>query len=101
MEYFKAILLDRKNVIIKEITISEGSLSSSIVHPREAFNMAAGESETPVIFLHNHPSGDPESSPENPPLTRRLLASGKIFRIRVLDHLIIGDGRYDSFADEA
>jgi len=99
-EYFKAILLDSKNTIIKDVTISEGSLNSSIVHPREAFNAAVRESAAAVVFLHNHPSGDPEPSPEDHALTHRLLASGEILGIRVLDHLIIGDGRYVSFADQ-
>ena len=99
-EYFKAILLDSKNTIIKDVTISEGSLAASIVHPREAFNAAVRESAAAVVFLHNHPSGDPEPSEEDHGLTHRLLASGEILGIRVLDHLIIGDGRYVSFADQ-
>ena len=99
-ECFKAVLLDSKNTIIKDVTISEGSLSSSIVHPREAFNAAVRESAAAVVFLHNHPSGDPEPSPEDHAVTRRLLASGDILGIRVLDHLVIGDGRYVSFADQ-
>jgi DNA repair protein RadC len=99
-ECFKAILLDSKHSIIKDVTISEGSLSSSIVHPREAFNAAVRESAAAVVFLHNHPSGDPEPSPEDHALTRRLLTSGEILGIKVLDHLIIGDGRYVSFADQ-
>ena len=89
-----------ENTIIKDVTISKGSLSSSIVHPREAFNAAVRESAGAVIFLHNHPSGDPEPSPEDHALTRRLVAAGEILGIRVLDHLIIGDGRYMSFADQ-
>ena len=99
-EYFKAILLDSKNTIIKDVAVSEGSLSSSIVHPREAFNAAVRETAAAVVFLHNHPSGDPEPSPEDHALTHRLLAAGEILGIRVLDHLIIGDGRYVSFADQ-
>ena len=99
-ECFKAVLLDSKNTIIKDVMISEGSLSSSIVHPREAFNAAVRESAAAVVFLHNHPSGDPEPSPEDHAVTRRLLASGDILGIRVLDHLVIGDGRYVSFADQ-
>ncbi len=99
-EIFKVVLLDAKNHVIKELTVSEGSLTLSIVHPREAFALAVRESAAAVIFLHNHPSGDPTPSLEDRQLTDRLVAAGQLLGIRVLDHLIIGDGRYVSFADE-
>lgn len=99
-ELFKVVLLDAKNVVIKETTVSEGSLTLSIVHPREVFALAVRESAAAVIFLHNHPSGDPTPSPEDRRLTDRLITAGKLLGIRVLDHLIVGDGRYVSFADE-
>jgi DNA repair protein RadC len=70
------------------------------VHPREVFALAVRESAAAVIFLHNHPSGDPTPSPEDRQLTDRLATAGKLLGIRVLDHVIIGDGRYVSFADE-
>jgi DNA repair protein RadC len=98
-EIFKVILLDGKNAIIKDVTVSEGSLTLSIVHPREAFVPAVRESAAAVIFVHNHPSGDPEASAEDRALTDRLVAVGEIMGIRVLDHIIIGDPRYTSFAD--
>jgi DNA repair protein RadC len=98
-EVFKTILLDAKHRIIREATVSEGSLTLSIVHPREVFNLAVRESAAAVIFLHNHPSGDPQPSLEDRELTARLVAAGEVLGIRVLDHLIIGDGRYVSFAD--
>lgn len=99
-EIFKVILLDAKNTVIKESTVSEGSLTLSIVHPREVFALAVRESAAGVIFLHNHPSGDPAPSPEDRRLTDRLVQAGEVLGIRVLDHMIVGDGRYTSFADE-
>ncbi|MCA9463156.1 MAG: DNA repair protein RadC [Nitrospira sp.] len=99
-EMFKAVLLDAKHRLIRDLTISEGSLTVSIVHPREVFNLAVRESAAAIIFVHNHPSGDPQPSEEDHALTRRLLEAGEILGIRVLDHLVIGDGRYVSFADE-
>lgn len=99
-ELFKVVLLDAKNTVIKEATISEGSLTLNIVHPREVFTLAIRESAAAVVFLHNHPSGDPTPSPEDRRLTARLTTAGQLLGIRVLDHVIIGDGRYVSFADE-
>jgi DNA repair protein RadC len=99
-ELFKVVLLDAKNTVIKEATVSEGSLTLSIVHPREVFAMAVRESAAAVIFLHNHPSGDPAPSSEDRQLTHRLVEAGRLLGIRVLDHVIIGDGRYVSFSDE-
>jgi DNA repair protein RadC len=98
-EVFMIILLDAKHTIIRDATVSEGSLTLSIVHPREVFNLAVRESAAAVIFLHNHPSGDPQPSPEDQDLTMRLAAAGQLLGIRVLDHLVIGDGAYVSFAD--
>ncbi len=99
-EIFKVVLLDAKNTVVKETTVSEGSLTLSIVHPREVFALAVRESAAAVIFLHNHPSGDPTPSHEDRRLTDRLVAAGELLGIRVLDHVIVGDGRYVSFADE-
>jgi len=99
-EVFKVILLDAKHCIIRDTTVSKGSLTLSIVHPREVFNLAVRESAAAVIFLHNHPSGDPFPSDEDRTLTKRLVEAGNILGIRVLDHLIIGDGKYVSFADQ-
>lgn len=99
-EVFKVILLDAKHTLIRDVTVSEGSLTLTIVHPREVFNLAVRESAAAVIFLHNHPSGDPQPSAEDRALTGRLAAAGQILGVAVLDHIIVGDGRYFSFADE-
>ncbi len=99
-ELFKVILLDAKHAVIREKTVSEGSLTSSQVHPREVFNEAVRESAAAVIFVHNHPSGDPTPSKEDRALTARLQEAGDILGVQVLDHVVIGDGRYVSFADE-
>ena len=98
-EVFKIVLLDAKHTMVREATVSEGSLTVSIVHPREVFNLAVRESAAAVIFVHNHPSGDPSPSEEDRALTARLVAAGELLGIQVLDHLIVGDGRYTSFAD--
>jgi DNA repair protein RadC len=99
-EIFKVVLLDAKHAIMRDATVSEGSLTLSIVHPREVFTLAVRESAAAVIFLHNHPSGDPTPSQEDRVLTARLVSAGEVLGIRVLDHLVIGDGRYVSFADQ-
>lgn len=98
-EVFKAILLSTKNRIIEIPEISIGSLSSSIVHPREVFSIAVKRSASCICFIHNHPSGDPEPSNEDIETTKRLVSSGDVLGIKVLDHIIIGDGRYISLKE--
>jgi DNA repair protein RadC len=99
-ECFWDVLLDGKNRIIKVIKVSEGSLTSSLVHPREVFRPAIREAAAAVLFVHNHPSGDPAPSQEDIQITRRLVETGRIIGIRALDHVIIGGFRYFSFADQ-
>ncbi len=99
-EYFKIILLDTKNNIKKISDISIGSLNSSIVHPREVFSEAVINSSSAIIFAHNHPSGETEPSREDISLTNRLDECGKLLGIKVLDHIIIGDGTFYSFKEE-
>lgn len=99
-EHFLALLLDSKNRLIREIQVSEGSLNASIVHPREVFAPAVRESAAAILFVHNHPSGDPTPSREDVELTNRLRQAGELMGVRVLDHIIIGDGRYLSFVDQ-
>lgn len=98
-ELFLTLLLDGKNRITRKVQVSEGSLNQSIVHPREVFAPAVRESAAAVIFIHNHPSGDPAPSREDREITRRLKEAGEILGIKVLDHIIIGDGSYYSFVE--
>jgi len=99
-ECFWTLLLDGKNRTLKLVKVSEGTLTSSLVHPREVFRPAIEEASAGVILAHNHPSGDPTPSREDREITRRLVATGEVVGIRVLDHVIIGPHRYFSFADE-
>ncbi len=99
-EHFVALLLDGKNRLIREVRISEGSLTASVVHPREAFLPAVRASAAGVIFAHNHPSGDPTPSAEDRAVTAQLREAGRLLGIAVLDHLVVGTGRYRSLAEE-
>jgi DNA repair protein RadC len=98
-EEFRCVLLDTKNRFLREETVSTGSLTASLVHPRETFKAAVRESAAAVIFVHNHPSGDARPSQEDIALTRRLVQAGDLLGIRVLDHVIVGDGSHYSFRD--
>jgi DNA repair protein RadC len=98
-EYCLALLLDGKNRIIRRVQISEGTLNQSIVHPREVFSPAVRESAAAVILVHNHPTGDPAPSGEDIAITRRLREAGEVMGIRLLDHIIIGDGEFTSFVE--
>lgn len=100
-EYFLTLLLNTKNEVISTENISIGSLNSSIVHPREVFVKAIKKSASSVILIHNHPSGNPQPSNEDIKVTKRLVEAGKIVGIEVLDHVIIGDGRYISLKELA
>lgn len=99
-EYFKCALLDVKNKIIKDVDVSTGTLTASLVHPRETFMTAVRESAAAVIFIHNHPSGDVRPSQEDILLTKRLVQAGEVLGIRVLDHIIVSDGNHFSFRDQ-
>jgi DNA repair protein RadC len=99
-EYFNVLLLNAKGGILAVETVAVGDLSSSIVHPREAFIAAVRRSAAAVIFLHNHPSGNPKPSPQDIEVTHRLCETGKILGIHVLDHIIIGDGIYISMKEK-
>ena len=98
-EVFIAVLLDAKNKVIAEREITKGILTASLVHPREVFQPAIRLSAAGLVLVHNHPSGDPEPSPEDHEVTRRLAAVGDLVGIRVLDHVVIGDGTYASFLE--
>jgi DNA repair protein RadC len=99
-EHFWALLLDTRSRLIKMAEISVGSLDSSIVHPREVFKEAISATAASVIFVHNHPSGDPTASEDDVKLTKRLAEAGDIMGIDVLDHIIIGDKKYLSLKRE-
>jgi DNA repair protein RadC len=99
-EMFKIVLLDSQNCMMRDVTISEGSLTASIVHPREVFKPAIRESAAAIILVHNHPSGDPSPSREDKAITNKLASTGEVVGIKVLDHIIIGKNGYYSFCDE-
>jgi DNA repair protein RadC len=100
-EHFIVLLVNRKNEVIGINTVSVGSLSASIVSPREVFKPAILSNAAAIICGHNHPSGDPKPSAEDRAITERLYQAGKLLDIQILDHIIIGDGStaYYSFAD--
>lgn len=99
-EHFKVLLLDVRNRCIAIRPISVGSLTSSVAHPREIFREAIAHSAASVIVAHNHPSGDPAPSAEDRTLTARLVQAGEIIGVKVLDHLIIGDGCWVSMKEK-
>ena len=98
-EQFVVILLNNKNKVIGTEVVSEGSLSSSIVHPREVYAPAILHHAAAIMVAHNHPSGDPKPSTEDTEVTRVLARSGKVLGIPMIDHVIIGDGNYYSFLE--
>jgi len=98
-EHFFSFHLNSKNQLIREVLVSIGSLSASVVHPREVFAPAVRDSTAAIIFMHNHPSGDPAPSREDRDCTQRLVHAGQILGIRVLDHIVLGHDDYYSFAD--
>lgn len=99
-EHLKLILLSTKNMVISVKDISIGSLNSSIVHPREIFVEAIKSSCASIIICHNHPSGDPSPSQEDINVTKRIYESGRIVGIDLIDHIIIGDGKYISLKEK-
>ncbi len=98
-EIFLVLLLDSKHRIIREERVSEGSLTASIVHPREVFQAAISELAGAIVAIHNHPSGDPTPSAEDFEVTRRLKDAGELLGIQLLDHVILGDGEFVSFRE--
>ena len=100
-EVFIIMCLDTKNKVTGLFKVSQGSLNSSIVHPREVFKRALMQNSNSIVLAHNHPSGDVTPSEEDISVTRRLQEAGDILGIKVLDHLIIGaGGRYKSFKED-
>jgi DNA repair protein RadC len=98
-ETFFSLLLDTKHRLLAEEKVAVGSLNESVVHPREVFRRAVREGAAAAAFVHNHPSGLPDPSPQDRALTRRLVEAGQLMGIRVLDHVIVGDENYYSFAE--
>lgn len=98
-ENFIGIYLDTKNNIIDIKTIFIGTLSMSVVHPREVFNWAVRLSAASIIICHNHPSGDPTPSPSDVEVTKAIKTAGKTMNIELVDHVIIGKGRFSSMKE--
>lgn len=99
-EHLVALLLNAKCEIESRITVSIGELTSTVVHPREVFRPAIRKGAAGIILTHNHPSGDPTPSQDDIQSTKRIMEVSKLVGIRLLDHLIIGDGRYISLRNE-
>lgn len=99
-EIFKVLFLDGKNKLIEVEDLFEGCLTSSVVYPREIMKKVLKYDAAALIFVHNHPSGDPSPSQSDKKITEGLVSAGNIMELKVLDHIIIGDNKYYSFADE-
>jgi DNA repair protein RadC len=99
-EHFCVLLLDGRHRILGEEVVSLGTLTASLVHPREVFRPALRASAAALILVHNHPSGDPEPSPEDRSVTERLARAGDLLGVPVLDHVIVGERGFRSLRDE-
>jgi len=99
-EVFKVLLLNRKNELMMDQDVFLGSLTGSAVYPREIMTLALEQKAASIVFVHNHPSGDPNPSPEDRDITKSLVWCSRLLMIQVLDHIIIGNNTYYSFADE-
>jgi len=99
-EVFKILLLNRANRLIRDVTISEGTLEASLVHPRDVFREAILEPASGIILIHNHPSGNPSPSEEDLRITRQLVEAGRLLGIKVYDHVILAGESYRSLADD-
>jgi DNA repair protein RadC len=98
-EEFHVLLLNTQNEVLRDLQVTRGTLDASLVHPREVFRAAIVEAAAAVILVHNHPSGDPTPSAEDRQVTRQLREAGKTVGIEVLDHVIVGEGRYVSLVE--
>jgi DNA repair protein RadC len=95
-ETMRVLLLDTRNHLIRDPMVYQGSLNASVVRVGELFREAVRANAAAVIVAHNHPSGDPTPSPEDVAMTRTLVEAGRLLDIEVLDHLVIGKGRWVS-----
>ena len=98
-EVFRVLLLSARNDILRRVTVSKGSLSASLVHPRDVFYPAIKANAASIILVHNHPSGDPEPSADDIELTQRMSEAGKLLGIAVLDHVIVAKRGYVSLKE--
>ena len=99
VEQFGLVMLDTKHRMLRVRIVSIGCLDSTVVHPREVFREASAASAAAIVLFHNHPSGDPAPSADDVALTGRMVRAGAIMGIDVLDHVILADQRYFSFAE--
>ncbi len=93
------LLLDGRHRVMSESQISQGTLTASLVHPREVFRPAVQAAAAAIVLVHNHPSGDPTPSPEDLEVTRRLVSAGEVIGIRVVDHVVVADRGFHSFQE--
>jgi len=99
VEEFHVAVLDSQHRLERDIMVTRGILNSSLVHPREVFREAIAERAAAIILVHNHPSGDPTPSADDRVVTEQLVAAGRLLDIPVHDHIVVGRGRYTSFAE--
>jgi DNA repair protein RadC len=98
-EEFHVLLLNTQNQVLRDVVVTRGTLDASLVHAREVFRPALAESAASLILVHNHPSGEPTPSPEDRAVTAQLAQAGELLGIPVLDHVVVGEGRYVSFVE--
>jgi DNA repair protein RadC len=98
-ETFRALALDGKNALVRSYLVSVGTLTTSLVHPREVFRPALRFGAASLVVVHNHPSGDPEPSVEDEEVTRRLVQAGRLLGVPLLDHVVVGERRWVSLAE--
>lgn len=99
-EEFHALLLNAQHRILRTVLVTRGILDASLIHPREVFRAAVTEGAAAVILVHNHPSGDPSPSVEDRAVTRQLVEAGRVLGIPILDHVVVGDGRFTALSEE-
>jgi len=100
-EEFWILLLDRANQVIRKVNISEGGMSGTVADPKKIYKIALDNNASSIIIAHNHPSNNLKPSTNDIELTKKIANAGKVLDISVLDHLIIGNDKYFSFADES
>jgi DNA repair protein RadC len=98
-EHLRVILIDTRNHVFEILEVYRGSLIASVVRVAEIFTPAVRRNAASILVVHNHPSGDPSPSPEEVTITQRLVEAGKLMEIKILDHIIVGQGRYVSMKE--